>query len=552
MKIASKIWIGAAVSLTLAQIAASALMSRGMALTAVSDVVCALMILTIMLAFVWNGMASHGRLRKVWILMAAGWSFSLAGHACWIYFDILVQRPMPDMYLGDLVVFMAGVPTLAGMLLRPHVEPNKSTSRLGIFDFLQLMLWWVYFYVYLVMCWQYGASNLELYNLNYDRLYSLQILVQIIVLGLLLILNEGAWRRFYGVFLGVVVFHFLAVLFANHAIENGSYFGGSWIHTAFIASLACFMIVAMMGRDLKQVPETRGDEKYNAAMESLAALAVLSLPLIVVTTTMVGHAPGEVIQFRILATAVAMFVMAGLVFIKQHRLHHDLREINRTLVQASITDPLTGIRNRRYLTATIEADVARTLRAYTGAPDRSSRDLVFYLVDLDNFKQVNDRYGHDAGDRVLIETARRLGSVVRAADVLVRWGGEEFLIVSRSADRRYAEGLAVRVLNVIRDTPFDVGTAHAIHRTCSVGWAAFPWRPDDVHLKNYEEIINLADRALGQAKQAGKDQVIGMYALKDSTSASISSTQLRGQAGEKSPGVPAFEKCSRLTPRAAI
>ena len=86
----------------------------------------------------------------------------------------------------------------------------------------------------------------------------------------------------------------------------------------------------------------------------------------------------------------------------------------------------------------------------------------------------------DVGDAVLVEMARRLSSSVRHSDVLVRWGGEEFLIVSRYTDRGEAELLAQRVLSAVADTPFSMGpTGQTMRRTCSMGWAAFPWFPDD-------------------------------------------------------------------------
>ena len=145
-----------------------------------------------------------------------------------------------------------------------------------------------------------------------------------------------------------------------------------------------------------------------------------------------------------------MFLMAFLLFLQHHRLNLELRRTNVVLQEASLTDPLTGLRNRRYFSATIEADVSQALRSHSDNHDSHTRDLVFYLIDADNFKEVNDRYGHDVGDRVLLEMARRLSSSIRHSDVLVRWGGEEFLIVSRYTDRSEAELLAQRVLSARR------------------------------------------------------------------------------------------------------
>lgn len=92
------------------------------------------------------------------------------------------------------------------------------------------------------------------------------------------------------------------------------------------------------------------------------------------------------------------------------------------------------------------------MRAYAEGYDRSTRDLVFYLIDADNFKEVNDLYGHDAGDRVLVEMSQRISCAIRT-DVLIRWGGEEFLIVSRYTDRKDAHILATRVIKAIRGKP---------------------------------------------------------------------------------------------------
>jgi len=97
-----------------------------------------------------------------------------------------------------------------------------------------------------------------------------------------------------------------------------------------------------------------------------------------------------------------MFVMAFLLFLQHHRLNTELRRTNFVLEEASLTDPLTGLRNRRYFSATIEADVSQTLRSHADQHDAHTRDLVFYLIDADNFKEINDRYGHDIGDKVLI------------------------------------------------------------------------------------------------------------------------------------------------------
>ncbi|HUH63894.1 MAG TPA: GGDEF domain-containing protein [Terracidiphilus sp.] len=510
MSSGSKRWIGFAFGLTLAQAVASASIPRGFALTTVSDCLFSLLLLALLLVFAGNAVRSQGRLRSVWILQAVGWAFWFADQACWFAFDVVLRKPLPEMFAGDAILFLAGVPMLAGLLLRPHLEPSHRSMRFGILDFLQLMLWWIYFYVYLVTCWQYVAKNAALYNRNFDWLYLTEILVLAGALALLASQSAGAWRRFYALFFGAAGFNYLTVLAENRAIEAHTYYNGSWYDTPFLASFALFMMVAMRGRNLRPAAETAKDEGYASALANLAVLAVLSLPVIVVGGAFDRSVPPEVARFRMLVTALTLFVMAALVLVKQRRLHQELKRANQVLEQASMTDPLTGIRNRRFFSATAETDVAQTLRAYAEGRDATARDLVFYLVDMDNFKEINDLYGHCAGDCVLIEAARRLESVVRDSDVLVRWGGEEFLIVSRFTDRREADALGLRILQTIRGEPFVINRSQRVSRTCSVGWAAFPWLEDNVGAMSHEEVLNLADRALSQAKRSGKDQAIGM------------------------------------------
>lgn len=132
------------------------------------------------------------------------------------------------------------------------------------------------------------------------------------------------------------------------------------------------------------------------------------------------------------------------------------------------------------------------------------------LVDIDRFKRVNDEMGHAAGDRLLQEVAKRIGSVMRASDDLVRWGGEEFLLVCRTTDRENASLLCSRVLEATRDLPFDVGNGVQIHKTCSIGWAPFPWMRDKVGLLSVDNVIELADKALYLAKREGRNRSYGM------------------------------------------
>src|SRR6202007_102900 len=123
-----------------------------------------------------------------------------------------------------------------------------SSARLGTLDFLLLMAWGVFFYAYLVTCWQYVAPNEALYNRNYDRLYMIEILVVVSVLAHLIRQSSGAWRRFYLLYTGAILFNYLWFALENRAIEQSTYFIGCWYDSPYTASFALFIGVALYGR----------------------------------------------------------------------------------------------------------------------------------------------------------------------------------------------------------------------------------------------------------------------------------------------------------------
>jgi diguanylate cyclase (GGDEF)-like protein len=193
----------------------------------------------------------------------------------------------------------------------------------------------------------------------------------------------------------------------------------------------------------------------------------------------------------------------------------ELQRKNIELQEISFTDSLTGVWNRRYLEEILTAEAGQVLRNYerarsTDIQKMDHRDLVFIMVDMDFFKEVNDVHGHPAGDRLLQRVAERLGKVVRKSDVLARWGGEEFLIMSRSADPDGIPAFCERILDVVSSEAFDLGHGIQVRKTCSVGWAPFPWSRTAYEAICAEEIIELADTALYRAKAAGRNQGVGI------------------------------------------
>lgn len=196
---------------------------------------------------------------------------------------------------------------------------------------------------------------------------------------------------------------------------------------------------------------------------------------------------------RLLFAAGAVLLLAALSRIRGAQLRRRNQELERIVAaktaelrEASHTDPLTGLRNRRYFGDVLASE---------------SGPMLLVLIDLDYFKTVNDRYGHSAGDSVLIETARRLEAVAGPDDLLFRWGGEEFLLVARGPDTN-GETLVQRVLAAVESVPFHAG-GEAIPLTASIGWAPFP-----LSSATLEGALDLADHALYQAKHEGRNRAV--------------------------------------------
>jgi diguanylate cyclase (GGDEF)-like protein len=218
----------------------------------------------------------------------------------------------------------------------------------------------------------------------------------------------------------------------------------------------------------------------------------------------------------------------------------ELQEKSRALEEASLTDPLTGLRNRRFLNVHLESDAQLTIRQYeTATQPPHDSDLIFFLADIDHFKMVNDEHGHAAGDAVLVQMRGRIESVFRESDYCVRWGGEEFLVVSRGTPRESAAVLAERVRAAVADEPFaiDGGT---LSKTCSVGFAAFPFVELAPRAFGWEEVTNLADIALYAAKNAGRNGWVGLSVPAETKPALVERLHRSPQA-EVVAGAIAFE-----------
>jgi diguanylate cyclase (GGDEF)-like protein len=186
------------------------------------------------------------------------------------------------------------------------------------------------------------------------------------------------------------------------------------------------------------------------------------------------------------------------------------------LEKISLTDQLTGLKNRRFLSQNIDKDIAFINRQYRGSKNtddvyfKDTSDLIFFLIDLDHFKLVNDNHGHTAGDAVLIQIKAILEQVFRETDYLVRWGGEEFLVIARFTNRNNAPELAERLRQSVELHDFDIGEGKVLKKTCSIGFSHYPFLQHDVSALKWERVIDVADHCLYAAKKSNRNAWVGL------------------------------------------
>lgn len=170
-------------------------------------------------------------------------------------------------------------------------------------------------------------------------------------------------------------------------------------------------------------------------------------------------------------------------------------KLRERLREQSIRDPLTHLFNRRYMIESLERELHRA--------NRHHQPISIIVIDIDDFKQINDNYGHDAGDAVLKEVSNRMLGVIRGSDFACRWGGEEFVIVMPSVPLEKAGKRAEELREMVGQFPFIYNDRNLGLITVSLGVAVYP-----DHGTNADQVLIEADRALYSAKNSGKNQVV--------------------------------------------
>jgi signal transduction histidine kinase len=308
-----------------AQILAAFFWRRSFGLTAFSDVLQCVLLLSGTLAFIPLAGRSHGRTRLFWILIVGGLSLWMSYQLWWTYYEVILRRDVPDLSAWDAVLFLHIVPWTAALALRPQVQRDEYSARVGRLDFALLLTWWFYSYVLIVMPWQYVVANIARYNRNLNDLYSVEKFV--LLLGLLAcwLTTKGEWRKLYRSLFWMTSFYSAGSTLANWAIQRNTYYSGSLYDVPIVAAMASLSWIGLRTR--LHLPQSEAQETstvYGVWVARCGMIAVFSLAWFAVWAISDSETPVRIRSFRLSLTFLAAFGMGVMVLVRQQLLDREL------------------------------------------------------------------------------------------------------------------------------------------------------------------------------------------------------------------------------------
>ena len=315
---------------------------RGQTLTSFGDLTQCVVPLLANAGLLLNAGTPYWRRNAFWMLLALSCTLWMVGQLQWTYYEVYLQKSSPQIYPGDAVIFLHGIPVMAALALRPHHRRGELRLRFGYLDLGLLLMWWAYLYVFYVLPWLYAAPAVGQYNSSYTLLSNIQNLLIVTGIGLLWLRTQGVWRRVYAHLFGAAAMYMLSSLTINVALDEGHYHTGGFYDLPLLASFLWYAtagVVAYRHRAALDAPhdfsetvsESIASEMEGVVASRLAMAAVLSLPFFALWTLNFSKESAEVREFRLLATVIAVVPLTFLVFLRQHLADADrIRLLSRT------------------------------------------------------------------------------------------------------------------------------------------------------------------------------------------------------------------------------
>jgi len=296
---------------------------------AMGDLVPLLVIAAAAIFSAINARDSRGHIRLFWTLIATGLTMWCFNQACWLWFEVLVRKPVPEPFQGDIVLFLHVVPITAAVAILPHRADEHEEMLPSALNVLILLVWWVVIYAFFVFPEEYVALNVGVYSPRWDFLYLVEGLILIAISASAYFTSSGLWRELYRDLLVASVLYTLSSEAMNSAIARGTYKSGSFYDLPFVAATLGFLWVAVAGRyrlrDVPIMPTLKRSTRQVAPQ--LTQLALLSLPLMAYWALFLGHDDPYLRRVRFIVAMGGIALLAFFVFLKQHLLDQRLLQL---------------------------------------------------------------------------------------------------------------------------------------------------------------------------------------------------------------------------------
>jgi signal transduction histidine kinase len=290
-----------------------------------------------------NAFLSRGHTRLFWTLMTAGMAMWWINQGCWVWYEVIVCKPVPDLFPGDIVLFLHIVPIMAAVSIRPHQADEREGVLPSALNVLILLVWWVVVYAFVVFPEEYVVTNIAVYTLRWDLLYLVEGLMLIALSASAFFSSTGSWRELYRNIFIVSILYTFASEAMNAAIARGAYKTGGIYDLPFLGASLWFLWVASLGhrslRDTQSMPSA--SRPIRSFVPQLAKLALLSLPVMAYWSLFISDDQPYLREVRFGVAMGGVAVLAFVVFLKQHLLDQKLLQL--------LTDSRQGFDNLQRL-----------------------------------------------------------------------------------------------------------------------------------------------------------------------------------------------------------
>ncbi len=422
------------------------------------------------------------RLRRGWLFLSLAALSYVIAQSLWYYFETILRvNPFPS--TADYFYLLFYPLTLIGVLLLPYKPLKRSEFLIYFFDISIVMI------AVIMVFWHFILAPMQLsFYRNWKDLiaiaYPIGDLLLFTAVTVMIQRNLEKISRWVSVFILIsVLFSAVPDSFFAYYELNGISYNMIFLNVFWFCSAFCMLLAIrkqMAGINVTSYQESHFSNRSQRLLRTtLPYLAAATGPSLLVGVINSSYTAGVELHGLLIGTIILVALVLG----RQHIVLMDNIHLYEETHKLAITDSLTGLYNRHYFNEVLQKEIERTRRY--------KKDLSILLIDIDNFKTINDTFGHLKGDGVLKIIAGLLTEQIRQMDILARFGGDEFVVILPETDIAGAMVAAQKIEH-------DVSKHSFANTTLSVSIGAASFKP----IHSAEQFLEEADRQLYKNKQA--------------------------------------------------